>query len=302
MDRLVAMRAFLSVVDAGSYTKAAQSLRLTRGRVTQLVSSLEQHLKVQLLVRTTRKVSVTGEGIVFAEHARRALEAVEAAETSVGGKREQLRGRVRVDVPSAVAAPLLIPALPSFHVRHPNIAVEVGVTDRVVDVFRENVDCVVRGGEPSGAGMRFRRIGELAVVACASPDYVRRYGQATHPDALRGPTHQGVGFFSATSNRLLPFRARRDGKVIAVEPRYVVGVNDGGAYLAAGVAGMGIIRVPAVLAADELARGRLVRVLTDFEYEPLPLFAGYPETRRLPTRVRVFLDWLTALLAPTRKA
>lgn len=110
----------------------------------------------------------------------------------------------------------------------------------------------------------------------ADRSVLRRKGDQIR--AVRGPTHLGVGFFFATSNRLLPFRARRDGKAIAVEPRYVVGVNDGGAYLAAGVAGMGILRLPAVLAADERAcGGRLVRVLTDFEYEPLPLFAAIPK-------------------------
>ena len=296
MDRLVAMQSFLAVVDGGSFTKAAESLRVTKGRITQLVGALEQHLGVQLLIRTTRKMAVTNEGRLFAEHARRVLTEVEEAETSVGARRSHLRGRVRVDVPSAVAASLLIPRLSSFHATHPSILVEIGVTDRVIDVFREGVDCVIRAGDISGAGMRFRRIGDLAAIACASPGYVARYGEPSHPDELRGPTHHAVGFFSATSNRLWPFRARREGTAIAVEARCSVAVNDAIANLAAGVAGMGVILIPAVLAADELARGRLVPVLSDWEYDPLPLYVGYPESRRLPTRVRVFIDWLMGLV------
>jgi len=297
MNKLFAMQAFVALADTGSFTQAAAHLRVTKGRMTQLIGALEVHLGTQLLIRTTRKVAVTAEGRLFAEHARGVLASVEQAEASVGTRRGDLRGRVRVDVPSVVAGALLIPALPAFHDAFPGIRVELGVTDRIVDVFAEGVDCVVRGGETVGAGLRFRRIGEVRMVACAAPDYLRRHGVPGQPGELAGPMHHTVGFFSATSNRVLPFKFWDGGAAVSVQSNYVLAVNNGDSYLAAAVAGLGVIRAPEVLVADELKRGRLQRVLANWDYGVLPLFVGYPETRKLPARVRVFIDWLVETLA-----
>src|SRR5690606_30115901 len=146
MDRFNAMQAFVRVVETGSYTKAAETLHMSKTTATQLVQQLEARLRVKLLNRTTRKVNVTADGAAYYERAVKLLADLDDAETSLSSASASPRGRLRIDVPSPLARMILIPELPAFHARHPDIQLDMGVSDRMVDMIGEGVDCVVRGG------------------------------------------------------------------------------------------------------------------------------------------------------------
>lgn len=199
MDRFNALQAFARVVEAGSFTRAALTLHLSRTTVTQLVQQLEARLRVKLLHRTTRQVRVTAEGAAYYERVARVLADLDDADACLSSTAASPRGRLRVDVPSPFALMILVPALPAFHARHPEIQLDLGVSDRQVDLIGDNVDCVLRGGEVSDTSLVARRIGALRFGAYAAPHYLARCGTPAHPRALEDPQHRIVGFLRAHS-------------------------------------------------------------------------------------------------------
>src|SRR5690554_2367557 len=217
MDRFDAMQAFARVVETGSFTKAAETLHMSKATVTQLVQQLEARLRVKLLNRTTRKVNVTNDGRVFYERAIRLLTELEYAETSVSGAAALPRGRLRVDVPSPLASMILIPALPEFYARYPEIQIDMGVSDRMVDIIDENVDCVVRGGELKSQGLVARRVGELQLGVYAAPSYLTRVGTPTHPLELENSHHRIVDFLWIRSGRSAPYTLQRNEERVQVK-------------------------------------------------------------------------------------
>lgn len=300
MDRFDAMQAFVRVVETGSFTKAAEALQRSKTSVTQQVQQLEARLRVKLLHRTTRQLRLTPEGAAYHERVLRLLADMDDAEASLGGAAASPRGRLRVDVPSPVARLILVPALPDFHARHPEIQLHLGVSDRRVDLIGEGVDCVLRGGELPDSSLVARRIGELAMLACASPGYLQQAGVPEHPDELADPRHRIVGFLSARTGRLLPAVLQRGAERRELQARHALAVDDGNAYLAAGLAGLGVLCLPHYLAAPHLARGELVPVFAGWRIAPLPLVLAYPSGRHLSARLQVFIDWVAELMARYR--
>lgn len=296
MDKFGAMQAFVCVVETGSFTKAADRLRLPKPTVTRLIQSLEAHLQTQLLNRTTRRVAVTADGAACYERAVRLLAEVDELETSMSHAKASPRGRLRVDVSASLGRVVLIPALPAFHALYPDIQIDLGVTDRPVDLIGENVDCVLRGGTIADPSLVARRIAELHFVAAASPDYLRRHGVPRHPREL-DHGHRTVGYFSSATGRMIPFDFTKDGERIELLGRHVVAVNDSNAYLAAAVAGLGIVQAPSFMLQDLMSRGELEPLLVDWSVEPLPLHVVYPPNRHLSTKLRVFVDWVAELFA-----
>ena len=185
MDRFDAMRAFASVVETGSFRKAADTLQVSKTTVTQLVQQLEARLRAKLFNRTTRQVKVTADGAAYYERVVRLLADMEDAETSLSRASALPRGRLRVDVPSPLARLILVQALPAFHARYPDIQLHLSVSDRVVNVIGDNVDCVVRVGELTDQSLMVRRAGELRLCVCAAPSYLARAGTPTHPRELQ---------------------------------------------------------------------------------------------------------------------
>ncbi|HUG21974.1 LysR family transcriptional regulator, partial [Piscinibacter sp.] len=244
MDRFDAMQAFARVVEAGSFTKAAETLHLSKTSVTQLVQQLEARLRVKLLNRTTRKVNVTADGAAYYERVVRLLADMDDAETSLSSASEAPRGRLRVDVPSPLARMILIPALPTFHAHYPDIQIDMGVSDRLVDLIGDNVDCVIRGGELTQQSLVARRVGDLQLRVCAAPSYLERAGTPSHPRDLEDTQHRTVGFLSSRTGKVLSYPLHRDGESIEVQGRHVLAVDDGNAYLAAGLAGLGVLWLP----------------------------------------------------------
>ncbi|WP_432726080.1 LysR substrate-binding domain-containing protein [Variovorax sp. W6] len=297
MDRFDAMQAFARVVEAGSFTKAAETLHMSKTSVTQLVQQLEARLRVKLLNRTTRKVGLTADGAAYYERVVRLLADMDDAETSLSGASASPRGRLRVDVPSPLARMILVPALPAFHERYPDIQLDMGVSDRVVDLIGENVDCVVRGGKLTDQSLMARRVGDLQLGVYAAPGYLERAGTPTHPRELEDTHHRIVGFLWPRNGKTFPYAMHRDGERIEVQGRYVLSVDDGNAYLAAGLAGLGVLWLPEYMAKAHVPGGELVPLFEGWSFDPMPLYLAFPPNRHVSAKLRVFIDWVVELMA-----
>jgi DNA-binding transcriptional LysR family regulator len=297
MDRFDALQAFVRVVEAGSFTKAAHTLHTSKTTVTQLVQQLEARLRVKLLHRTTRQVQVTADGAAYYERVARLLVDLEDADTSLSSASAQPRGRLRVDVPSPLASMILVPALPAFHARYPEIQLDLGVSDRMVDLIGDNVDCVLRGGELTNPSLVARRIGDLQLGVYAAPGYLERAGMPSHPRELMDTHHRIVGFARAGSGKVAQVPLRRGNERVAVQGRYIVTVDDGNACLAAGLVGMGVLWLPRYMAEAHAARGELVSLFDDWHLDPMPLYVAFAPNRHVHTRLRVFIDWVAELMA-----
>ncbi|WAJ35727.1 LysR substrate-binding domain-containing protein [Pseudomonas sp. GOM7] len=297
MDRFDAMQAFARVVETGSFTKAAETLHINRSSVTQLVQQLEARLRVRLLNRTTRKVNVTADGAAYYERVVRLLAELDDAETSLSSAALAPRGRLRVDVPSPFARLLLIPALPAFYARYPEIQLTLGVSDRIVDIIGENVDCVVRGGEITDQSLIARHVGDLQLGIYATPGYLQRSGTPLHPRELEDAGHSTVGFLWSRTGKVLPYAMQRGEERVESQGRPLLTVDDGNAYLAAGLAGLGMLWLPDYMAKPHLASGELVPLFEDWQMAPMPMYLAFPPNRHVSAKLRVFIDWIVALLA-----
>jgi LysR family transcriptional regulator for bpeEF and oprC len=296
MDRIRAMELFVRVVETGSFTAAASALRLSRTRATTEIQQLEAHLGVRLLQRTTRRVSPTGDGAVYFEEVRRFLRELRDLEAGLAGAAASARGRLRVDVSASAGREVIAPELPRFLERHPEIVVELGSTDRPVDLVAEGVDCVVRGGEVHDETLVGRKLAELPVVTCAAPAYLERRGTPRSPRELEG--HVFVNFFSSRTGRVfeVDWSSPEGGERLDLRPPHVASANDAGTFIALATAGLGIAQTPLSRGVRERIRRRELRLLfPGWRPESLPVHVLYPETRVLPARVRVWVDWLVGL-------
>lgn len=297
MDRFDALQAFARVVEAGSFTKAAQTLHMSKTTVTQLVQQLEARLRVKLLNRTTRQVKITPDGAAYYERVVRLLADLEDADTSLSSALASPKGRLRVDVPSPLARLILMPALPAFHARYPDIQLDMGVSDRVVDLLGDNVDCVLRGGEVTDPSLIVRHVGDLRLGVYAAPSYLERAGTPLHPRELIDTHHRTVGYLRSRSGKVAPITMQREDEQIEVQGRYVVAVDDGNAYLAAGVAGMGILWLPHYMAEAHVAKGELVPLFEDgWRFDPMPMYVAFPPNRHVSAKLRAFIDWVVELM------
>ncbi|MDR6993106.1 LysR substrate-binding domain-containing protein [Luteimonas sp. 3794] len=296
MDRFDAMQAFARVVEAGSFTKAAETLHMSRTTVTQLIQQLEARLRVRLLNRTTRQVNVTADGAAYYERVVRLLADMDDAETSLSNASAAPRGRLRVDVPSPFARMILAPALPDFHRRYPDIQLDLGVSDRRVDLIGEHVDCVVRGGTITDQSLVARHVGDLQLGVHAAPAYLQRMGAPAHPRELEDSQHRIVGFLWARTGKPLPYAMRRGEERVQAQGRYVVALDDGNAYLAAGLAGMGVLWLPTYMAKAHVASGELVTLFEEWTLDPMPMHVAFPPNRHVSAKLRVFIDWIVELM------
>ena len=297
MDRFDAMQAFARVVEAGSFTKAADTLHMSTTTVTQLVQQLEARLRVKLLNRTTRKVNVTADGAVYYERVLQLLADMDDAETSLSSAATLPRGRLRVDVPSPLASMILVPALPAFYARYPDIQIDMGVSDRIVDMIDENVDCVVRGGELTDQSLMARRVGDLPLGVFAAPSYLARVGTPVHPQDLENSHHRIVGFLWARTGKPVPYAMRKHLESLQIKGRYALAVDDGNAYLAAGLAGLGVLWLPTYMSQAFVDRGELVPLFEDWSLDPMPLYVAFPPNRHISLKLRVFIEWVAELMA-----
>ncbi|MCF3640412.1 LysR substrate-binding domain-containing protein [Rhizobium sp. TRM95111] len=295
MDQLSAMRVFVRVVETGNFSRAAAALDVPKTTVTNLIQGLEAHLRTTLLNRTTRRVMVTTDGALYYERASQILSEIDELDGSLSHSQNQPSGRLRVEMAGVFADLLVIPSLCDFHTRYPQIRIDLGVGDRLVDYIAENVDCALRGGTPTDQSLVARKVSEMEMITCAAPRYLDKKGMPEKPDDLTD-SHFAVGYLMAQAGRIMPMDFIRNGERREITPQYVVSANDARTYMNAVLTGLGIARVPLFMAREALADGRLVRVLTEWQCESLPLYIVYPQTRHLSNKVRVFVDWLVKLL------
>ncbi|MDR2335808.1 MAG: LysR family transcriptional regulator [Burkholderiaceae bacterium] len=296
MDQIQAMRIFARVVESGTFTLAADSLQLPKGTVTKHVQALEDRLKVKLLNRTTRRVTVTTDGAAYYDRAVRVLADFDDLEASMSQVRATPRGRLRVDVGSSIARLLIIPHLAEFQARYPDIQIDLGVSDRPVDLIGDNVDCVIRGGELTDQSLVARRVGNLEFITVASPEYLKRRGTPTHPRELE-KGHNSVLYFARVSARPYPLEFQKDGELIEISAPSTITVNESNAYTSVLLAGHGIGQITTFQAQPHLERGELVKIIPDWAQMPLPIYVVYPPNSHLSAKVRAFVDWVVELFA-----
>ena len=293
MDRFNAMLVFTRIVELGGFAKAADSLQMPRASVTVLIKQLEAHLGVQLLHRTTRQVSPTLDGAAYYQRCVILLADLEEAEGLF--RSSQPKGTLRVEMPAAVGRLVVLPALPEFTDRYPQIELEVGLNDRPVDLIREGVDCVIRGGLTMDDSLVARPLVQMDQVTCASPAYLLAHGVPQSLDNLGG--HRVVEYFSSVSGKRYGLEFQVGDQVRMPDLPKRLAVNSAEGYLAACVAGYGLVQTPHYHVAQLLREGRLQEVLSDCLPPRLALTALYPQHRQLSPRVRVFVDWLVDLCA-----
>ena len=291
VDYFLAVQAFNRIVETGSFVKAATQMDLHPNAVTKLVQALEAHLRVKLLNRTTRRVTLTNEGGVYYEQMSRVLDRWLEVEAEIALTQSAPKGKVRIDMGTTIATLLVIPALPDFHARYPQVQIDIGASDRTADLASENIDCVIRGGVLQDSSLIARRLGSLPFVTCATPAYLAKHGVPSHPGELEDG-HALVRYFFPGSGRQNNLEFIKGDEHVAVQGHYVVAVNDSNAYLAAGLAGLGVIHTLRFMAQPYIDAGTFVPVLQDWQAEPNPVSVVYMSNRHLSVRVRAFVDWL----------
>lgn len=296
MDRLDRMQLFVRVVERRSFTAAASDVGLARSTATQAIKQLEADVGARLLERTTRHVTPTLDGQAFYRRCLLILSEVEDAENVF--RDAQPRGLLRIDANVLLTRTVLLPRLPEFLERYPLIDLHLGQGDRLVDLVREGVDCVIRAGELSDSGMIMRRLATIEEVTCASPAYVARHGLPASPDDLAG--HRMIGFVSSRTGDVIPLEFTVDGlaREIVLPSRITANHSDTVHDLAR--LGFGIIQAPRYRLQPDLDSGALVQVLKDYPPTPTPLSALYPQNRQLAPRLRVFLAWAAAIFSEAR--
>lgn len=296
MDRFQAMQVFMGVVDANSFSRAADNLNLPRATVTTTIQNLEGHLKVRLLNRTTRSVSLTPDGAAYYERCARILAELEETEAAFKDVAQRPQGRLRIDVPSTVGRQILIPRLCDFRERYPDIELVIGMGDRPVDLVQEAVDCVIRGGELVDSSLVARRIGSISFITCAAPSYLARYGEPKSLEDLQDK-HQAVHYFSSRTGRVIDWDYVIDGVRTELKIKGTVSVNDAEGYMALALQGFGLVQAARYMALPHIDKGELVEVLPQWKPAPLPVSVLYPQNRHLSPKVRAFTDWAADLFA-----
>ena len=296
MNRLEAMQIFARVAELASFTRAAETMGLPKASISTAVQQLETLLGTRLLHRTTRKVQMTQDGRAFYERSKDLLADMDELQAMFQQGPQSLRGRLRVDLPSGVARSFVIPRLPEFLRDHPLLELELSATDRRVDLVREGFDCVLRIGPLYDSSLIARPLGQLSIVNCASPSYLKTYGTPRTLDDLAshrlihyvttlGAKPEGWEYFDGSEYRSLAMPG-------------VLTVNSVEAYEASCLAGLGLIQAPAVGVRDMVRQGLLVEVLPEFSAEPMPVSLLYAHRRNLSKRLQVFMAWIADVIAP----
>lgn len=294
LDRIESFRIFARVVECASFTRAADDLGLPRSSVSAAVIGLEGRVGARLLHRTTRKVSPTQDGAAFYERCLRVIADVEETENLFRQGAAGPSGRLRIDVPGRIGRLIVAPALPDFLARFPAIDIDLGVTDRAVNMIEDSVDCALRVGLLPDSGMIARSIGQLDLVNVASPDYLRHHGTPRAPADLS--SHHAVNYASPSTGRVHPWDWVAGGEVHSTLMRSRVTVNNAEACIACCLNGLGLIQIPAYDVRGHLEAGELVEVLPRHRPAPMPMTLLYPHRQHLARRVQVFADWLEDLM------
>lgn len=298
MDQLDTMQIFLRVAELSSFTQAGDSMGLPKASISAAIQRLESQLGTRLLHRTTRKVQLTQDGQAYYERCKDLLADVEEMQSMFLAGPAELSGRLRIDMSSGTARHIVLPRLPEFLAAHPKLEIEVSSTDRRVDLVREGFDCVLRVGALGDSSLIARPLGYFPQFNCVSRDYLAKYGQPNSLADLAG--HRLVHYVGTLGGKSLGFEYvdAASGETRSIAMAGAVTVNNSDAYLAACLAGIGIIQVPAIGIRDYLASGELVEILPQQRAAPMPVSLLYANRRQLPKRVQLFMNWLAEVMRP----
>ncbi len=282
------MQAFVRIAERQSFTQASGDLGIPRATITNLIKRMEQRLGARLLERTTRTVRLTHDGEAYYRRCVRLIADLEEAEGAF--RNAAPKGLLRVNLQGTLARHFVVPALPDFLARYPGLDVHIGEDDRLVDLVREGIDCVLRAGNLQDSSMVGRRVALLEQVTVASPGYLAHHGEPSGLEAL--PGHRAVNYISSATGKAVPLEFTVDGRVTAMYLGGTVSVTGADLYTGSAVAGLGLVQVPRYRVAGELEAGRLRVVLAAFPPPPMPVSVLYSQNRQLSSRVRVFAQWL----------
>lgn len=288
MDRFQEMQVFVRIAERSSFTRAADDLQIPRATVTNLMKRMELRLGARLLERTTRSVRLTHDGEAYYRRCLRLLTDLEETEGSF--RNTAPKGLLRVNLQGTLAKHFVIPALSEFVLHYPQIELQISEDDRLVDLVREGIDCVLRAGSLQDSSMVGRRIALMEQVTCASPAYLRQFGEPADLEALAA--HRAVNYLSSQSGKALPLEFMVDDRLVALQLKGIVSVTGADLYTGSALAGLGLVQVPRYRIIRELEDGCLKIVLPEFAPPPMPVSVLYPQSRQLSSRVRVFVQWL----------
>lgn len=293
MDRLWAMEVFVKVVEANSLSRAATHLDLANASVTTCIRNLETHLGVTLLQRSTRHIHLTDDGAVFYNHCRSILGQVNEAEAAVSASRDRLRGTLRLELPIAVGHLIIGPALMDFAAEHPDLRVMVSLTNDRASLIRRGVDVAIRMDEVDDGDLVARWIYEAKHVLCAAPSFLEQHGVPSHPSKI--DPRRCIGFNATFVSGTREWSFRRDKEAYDLRPAGNLSFNSSDALLQTAVRGAGMIYVLDVLAQDYIRRGEITPILQDWQTAKQTFYAVYPQSRFVPPKVRMFVEFLAQL-------
>lgn len=296
MDLLQQLRIFVTVAERGSFARSAEALSLARPRVTNAIAALEREMGARLFHRTTRRTTLTGEGELLYDQALQLISDAERTRDMFGGSDQPPRGRLRVDVPVALARSVIVPRLAQFKSAYPGIEIVLGVSDQPADLIADGIDCVIRIGDLPASSMITRLIGRIDLVVCGSPAYLASNGvPATISDLS---DHEAIVYFSGRGRRPTEWQLVEDSAERTVRMRPAMFVNDSEAFVACAIAGLGLIQVPRITVAEHIEAAALTQVLAQFSSVTRPVSILYPSRQYLTPQVRAFIDWSASLFDP----
>jgi DNA-binding transcriptional LysR family regulator len=298
MDRFDAMATLIAAVDGGSLSAASRALGMPLATVSRKVSDLEAHLRTQLVVRTSRRLSLTEAGRAYVAASRRILDEIDDAERAASGEFRAPRGHLTITAPIMFGRLHVEPVVLDFLRAYPDITTRLVLADHVVNLVDDHLDVAIRVGPLADSSLVATRLGAVRWVACASPQYLASRGIPDSPDALDG--HDCVMFEGLYSTHLWKFGRGEQSVSLSMRPRFAV--NSADAAIAAAIASAGITRVLSYQVASAVASGTLKIILGSFEPEPLPIHLIYAEQPLLPLKLRAFVDFATPRLKASLKA
>jgi DNA-binding transcriptional LysR family regulator len=294
MDRIDLFRVFIRVVDCGSFVRAADVMSIPKSTVSFAIAELERRVGRRLLNRTTRSVSLTSDGRIFYERCLDVIPQVEDTENLFRQNNPYPKGKIKVDVPGRIGRLVIAPSLPEFFLVYPYVELEMGVSDRNVNLVEEGIDCALRVGELTDSTLIGKRLGYLKLINVVAPSYIVRNGIARVPSDLAN--HFAINYASPTSGRVQGWVWPEEDGYNSVIMRSQITVNSAEAYIACCLAGLGMIQIPQYDVQHHLESGELVEVMNDFRPEQLPVTLLYPHRKHQSKPLHVFTSWVEPLL------
>ncbi|EPL7543804.1 hypothetical protein AZ029_004946 [Klebsiella pneumoniae] len=291
MDKLEGMKAFIRVVDAGSFTRASEQMGLPKSTVTRLVQALENALGVKLLNRTSRRLNMTEQGEIYYQGTVNLLEQMDVIEGNIRAVSGLPKGKVRVEMPHALGCYYVIPRLPEFIAAFPDVQIEVSISNQTSDLIGKNFDCVIRIGHLYHESLIARSLGTLKLMTCASPEYLNRRGKPDQPGELM-QEHTVIQLVSPHTGRPFEQKISKHGHDVSLRGQWSLSVNDSVAAFNAGKAGLGVVTTYQFLVEDLLKAGDLIELFPEWQGEEIPVHIAWPENRHLPAKTRAFIDWI----------